>query len=187
MKKALALLLSFILTGSLCACSGGKTAESGRENEAPASEQAGMIVFTPADTGEGRITGALICSLTNGDGTETIGLHMQSVCETLPDGSRTVGDGKLFFLGLEAYVEQAQIPSFVYGADASVTVRYDPSVSLSHEISVYRYSEEGLQKLDGAGELRPPEPGKYLFDIRLHVSRGEDYYICDALFWMIRP
>ena len=44
-----------------------------------------------------------------------------------------------------------------------------------------------VQVLDGAGELRPPEPGKYLFDIRLHVSRGEDYYICDALFWMIRP
>ena len=109
---------------------------------------------------------------------------MRNVGETQPNGGRLQGDGMLFLMGLEQFIEREQIQSFVCSEDTSIIVSYDPSVSFSYTVCVYREGEDGLQALENISDYRSLEPGNYLFDFRLSAERDNDYFNCDALFRM---
>lgn len=190
-EKTFALLLSVILVVSLCACSSGKTDQTEAdtstteaENEDPVFQTEGMISFSPMETSGNRISRSLECVLTDKQEAANIQLYAQNTCETQPDGWQLLGDGALFFAGVKKFAEQEQLQSFVYNEDTSIIVSYDPSISFSYTVSVYRESEDGLQILDNVSDYRSLDPGYYLFDIFLNASRDNDYCTCDALFWM---
>ena len=191
MKKAVALSISIILIISICACSSDKMdqvevdmASTKTENEGSVFEPEEMISFSPMETSGNSISDSLECVLTDRQEAENIELHMQNVCETQPSGGQFHGDGILFFKGVTKFAEDEQLQSFEYSEDTSIIVRYDPSVSFSYTISVYRESDDGLRKLDETSDHFFPDPGNYLLDICFHVSRDDDYCTCDALFWM---
>lgn len=191
MKKAIALFLSMFFVVSLCACSLVRTDQT--EADTAATETGNedtiflpneMILFSPMNTGGNVISKSLECFLTDDPKTVIVQLYMQNVCETQPNGGQLLGDGVLFFAGVKQFAENEQLQRFVYSEDTEIIVNYDPSISFSYTISVYRESADGLQILDNISDYRSLDSGNYLFDISLLASRDKDYCKCDALFWM---
>ncbi len=191
MKKAFALFLSMFFVVSLCACSLVRTDQTKADtvttetkNEDTIFQPIEMISFSPMSTGGNVISKSLECFFTDDPKTVNIRLYMRNVCETQPNGYQLSGDGALFFAGVKQFAENEQLQRFVYSEDTAIIVNYDPSISFSYTISVYRESEDGLQILDNISEYRSLDSGNYLLDISSFVSRDNDYYKCDALFWM---
>lgn len=132
------------------------------------------------------ISKCAVCSVRNGGEISEIPLHVQNARSIDNDGTIT-GDGALFFMGLERYMEyiSPDLPIFTLRDDFSIKTDFDVSLTgKSLKQSVFRQEQE-LVEVNVPKDWQKCQEGAYLIDICYNISRGEEYYIGDALFWLI--
>ena len=100
-----------------------------------------------------------------------------------------LADGLLMFVPLEEFLaaEPERIPAFPVTEDfACRVIATGYAAAFQYERSLYRQTPDGLTELDAAA-LSPHdlEPGAYLLRLRCRAERGAEYFVGDALAWLI--
>ena len=132
------------------------------------------------------ISKCAVCSVRNGGEISEIPLHVQHARRIDNDGTIT-GDGTLYFMGLKRYMEynSPDLPIFTLRDDFSIKTDFDVSLTeKSLKQSVFRQEQE-LVEVNVPKDWQKCQEGTYLIDICYNISRGEEYYKGDALFWLI--